>query len=88
MEQVVAFDDLPLYNDEELVGFIREGHDFALDFLMNKYKVLVEKKAKSYFLIGASKEDIIQEGMIGLFKAIRDYNQTERLLFILLQIYV
>jgi len=72
--QVVAFDDLPMYNDEELVELIREGHDFALEYLMNKYKIFVEKKAKSYFMIGASKEDIIQEGMIGLFKAIRDYN--------------
>ncbi len=40
---------------------------------MNKYKKLVEKKSKSYFLMGAGREDIIQEGMIGLFKAVRDY---------------
>lgn len=74
MGEVVAFEELPLYNDQELVELVRNGHDFALDFLMNKYKILVERKAKSYFLIGASKDDVIQEGMIGLFKAIRDYN--------------
>ncbi len=74
MGEVVAFEELPLHNDQELVELVRSGHDFALDFLMNKYKVLVERKAKSYYLIGASKDDVIQEGMIGLFKAIRDYN--------------
>lgn len=52
---------------------VREEHTYALDYLMNKYKKLVEKKAKSYFLMGAGREDIIQEGMIGLFKAVRDY---------------
>lgn len=74
MGNVVAFEELPLYNDQELVELVHNGHNFALDFLMNKYKVLVERKAKSYYLIGASKDDVIQEGMIGLFKAIRDYN--------------
>ncbi|MBC7960676.1 MAG: RNA polymerase sporulation sigma factor SigH [Vallitaleaceae bacterium] len=72
--EVIAFEELPLYSDQELVELTRVGHDFALDYLMNKYKVLVERKAKSYYLIGASKDDVIQEGMIGLFKAIRDYN--------------
>lgn len=81
MGEVVAFDELPLYNDQELVNLIRNGHDFALDFLMNKYKVLVERKAKSYYLIGASKDDVIQEGMIGLFKAIRDYNPNKEASF-------
>jgi len=79
--EVVAFEELPLYNDQELVGLVRDGHDFALDYLMNKYKVLVERKAKSYYLIGASKDDIIQEGMIGLFKAIRDYNPNREASF-------
>jgi len=57
-----------------LVTLVREGHNYALDYLMNKYKKLVEKKSKSYFLMGAGREDIIQEGMIGLFKAVRDYH--------------
>lgn len=59
--------------DEEIVGFIREGDDDALEFLINKYKNFVRAKARSYFLIGADREDIIQEGMIGLYKAIRDF---------------
>ncbi|NDL68210.1 RNA polymerase sporulation sigma factor SigH [Anaerotalea alkaliphila] len=73
MEKKYRIENLLSYTDEELVGIAHQGHDFALDFLLNKYKMLVEKKAKSYFLIGGSKEDIIQEGMIGLFKAVRDY---------------
>ncbi|PKM53425.1 MAG: RNA polymerase sporulation sigma factor SigH [Firmicutes bacterium HGW-Firmicutes-3] len=73
MERVIAFEELTIYTDEEIVVLIREGHDYALDFLMNKYKKLVEKKSKSYFLMGAGRDDLIQEGMIGLFKAIRDY---------------
>lgn len=59
--------------DEEIVEFIREGDDDALEFLINKYKNFVRAKARSYFLIGADREDIIQEGMIGLYKAIRDF---------------
>lgn len=60
-------------NDEEIVGFAREGDTDALEFLINKYRHFVRAKARSYFLIGADREDIIQEGMIGLYKAIRDY---------------
>ncbi|MDD3652716.1 MAG: RNA polymerase sporulation sigma factor SigH [Desulfotomaculaceae bacterium] len=59
--------------DEDVVGFAREGDDDALEFLINKYKNFVRAKARSYFLIGADREDIIQEGMIGLYKAIRDF---------------
>ncbi len=59
--------------DEEVVDFAREGDDVALEYLINKYKNFVRAKARSYFLIGADREDIIQEGMIGLYKAIRDY---------------
>jgi len=59
--------------DEEVVEFAREGEDEALEFLINKYKNFVRAKARSYFLIGADREDIIQEGMIGLYKAIRDF---------------
>lgn len=77
MGQVVAFGDLRTYTDEQLVEMVRDGHEFALDYLLNKYKVLVEKKSKSYFLIGAGRDDIIQEGMIGLFKAVRDYRDDK-----------
>lgn len=81
VENTLRLENLATYTDEELVKIIRDGHNFALDYLMNKYKMLVEKKAKSYFLIGASKEDIIQEGMIGLFKAIRDYRDDREASF-------
>lgn len=59
--------------DEEVVEFAREGDDYALEYLINKYKNFVRAKARAYFLIGADREDIIQEGMIGLYKAIRDF---------------
>lgn len=73
IERAIAYEELSVYSDEEVINFVRDGHDYALDYLLNKYKKLVEKKSKSYFLIGASRDDIIQEGMIGLFKAVRDY---------------
>ncbi len=59
--------------DEEVVELARNGDDVALEYLINKYKNFVRAKARSYFLIGADREDIIQEGMIGLYKAIRDF---------------
>lgn len=63
--------------DEELVRIIREGDTLALEFLINKYKNFVRAKARSYFLIGADREDIVQEGMIGLYKAIRDFREDK-----------
>lgn len=62
-----------LLTDEELVVKSQEGDDFAQEFLINRYKNFVQVKARSYFLIGADREDIVQEGMIGLYKAIRDF---------------
>ena len=62
-----------LQSDEDLVEAVREGDSDALEFLINKYKNFVRAKARSYFLIGADKEDIVQEGMIGLYKSIRDF---------------
>ncbi len=59
--------------DEQVVDMARAGDDVALEFLITKYKNFVRAKARSYFLIGADREDIIQEGMIGLYKAIRDF---------------
>ena len=59
--------------DEEVILDAREGNEIALEYLINKYKSFVRAKARTYFLIGADREDIIQEGMIGLYKAIRDY---------------
>jgi len=65
-----SFEDLA---DEEIVAFARDGDAIALEYLIHKYKNFVRAKARSYFLIGADREDIIQEGMIGLYKAIRDF---------------
>ena len=62
--------------DEEIVALAQQdGEDAALEYLLNKYKNFVRAKARSYFLIGADHEDIVQEGMIGLYKAIRDYRE-------------
>ena len=62
-----------LKKDEDIVLEAKEGNSVALEFLINKYRNFVKAKARSYFLIGADREDIIQEGMIGLYKAIRDF---------------
>lgn len=61
-------------SDEELIARLRDGQDEIMDYLMDKYKHLVRKKAKVMFLIGGDTDDLIQEGMIGLFKAVRDYD--------------
>ncbi len=60
-------------NDEQLVELSRDGDGYATELIMEKYRNFVRAKSRTYFLIGADKEDIIQEGMIGLYKAIRDY---------------
>jgi len=60
--------------DEEIVMDAKAGNNKAQEYLISKYENFVKAKAKSYFLIGADKEDIYQEGMIGLYKAIRDFN--------------
>ena len=64
-------------SDEELISRLRDGQNEIMDYLMDKYKGLVKKKAKVMFLIGGDTDDLIQEGMIGLFKAVRDY-KTEK----------
>ena len=69
------------YRDEELIVFYREGEQEVADYLMNKYKNLVRSCAKSMYILGADAEDLIQEGMIGLFKAIRDYDFKHEALF-------
>ncbi|HAI21441.1 MAG TPA: RNA polymerase sporulation sigma factor SigH [Clostridiales bacterium UBA8153] len=63
--------------DEEIVDYARDGSNLALEHLINKYRNFVRAKARSYFLIGADREDIIQEGMIGLYKAIRDFRSDK-----------
>ncbi|MDR7871422.1 MAG: RNA polymerase sporulation sigma factor SigH [Tissierellaceae bacterium] len=63
--------------DEDIIDAVRSDHPLALEFLINKYKNFVKSKARTYFLVGADRDDIVQEGMIGLFKAIRDYDRTK-----------
>lgn len=63
--------------DEEVVRMSKNGDDIALEYLIRKYKNFVKLKAKAYFLVGADKEDIVQEGMIGLYKAIRDFDSEK-----------
>ena len=68
------FEGMP---DEDIVELAQEADGAALEYLLNKYKNFVRTKARSYFLIGADHEDIVQEGMIGLYKAIRDYRRDK-----------
>lgn len=62
------------FADEELIDRLRNGEQGITDYIMDKYKNLVRKKAKSMYILGADNDDLIQEGMIGLFKAVRDYD--------------
>ncbi|MBE7025103.1 MAG: RNA polymerase sporulation sigma factor SigH [Ruminococcaceae bacterium] len=64
--------------DEKLVLLSQEGDDAAMEHLLSKYRTLVRRKARTYFLIGADREDLVQEGMIGLFKAVRDYREDRQ----------
>ncbi|MCH5261671.1 MAG: RNA polymerase sporulation sigma factor SigH [Lachnospiraceae bacterium] len=66
--------DYRQYSDEELIVRLRDGESGITEYLMNKYKNLVRSKAKSMYILGADNDDLIQEGMIGLFKALRDYD--------------
>lgn len=65
--------DLDILDDDQLIELVHAGQSLALDYLIHKYRNFVRAKARTYFLIGADREDIVQEGMIGLYKAIRDY---------------
>ena len=69
--------DYSILSDEEIVVLGRSGDKAALEHIMSEYKYLVRQKAKDYFLVGADRDDIVQEGMIGLFKAIRDFDDTK-----------
>src|SRR5688572_22761792 len=65
-------------SDEEVLSLARGGDRLAVEHLLSRYRSLVEGKARTYFLSGADREDVVQEGMIGLYKAIRDY-RAERM---------
>lgn len=64
--------------DEQIISHIKEGDEQALSFLLEKYKDLVNSKVGKYFIIGAEREDIIQEGMIGLYKAIKNFDSCKQ----------
>ena len=69
------------FSDEELIVRLREGDGDVADYLIEKYKPLVRKETNAMYLIGGENEDLIQEGMIGLFKAMRDYNREKECSF-------
>ena len=68
---IFNYKDLP---DEDIVGKIQQGDDNALNYIINKYYDLVNMKANKFFIVGAEKSDIIQEGLIGLYKATKSFN--------------
>ncbi|MDQ0218761.1 RNA polymerase sporulation sigma factor SigH [Peribacillus cavernae] len=74
---VMVMEQYDTLEDEALVKLIHNGDGQSTDFLINKYRNFVRAKASRYFLIGGDKEDIFQEGMIGLYKAIRDYKEDK-----------
>lgn len=62
------------YTDEELIDMYRDGEEDVADYLVGKYKNMVRARAKDMFILGGDNEDLIQEGMIGLFKAVKDFD--------------
>ena len=68
------YSDYRQCSNDELIDRLRRGEEPIMDYICDKYKNLVRSKAKSMFILGADSEDLIQEGMIGLFKAVRDYD--------------
>lgn len=75
--KIYPLKDETIENDEQLVFQANDGDKNALEFLLHKYKELVNIKISRYFIIGAEKDDIFQEGMIGLYKAIKNFNNTK-----------
>ena len=69
------------FSDEELCEKVKKGDETAESYLLNKYKNLVRGKAKTLYLLGGDREDLIQEGMIGLFMAVRDFDKTKNASF-------
>ena len=68
-------------SDEDLIDIIKSGNKYALEHLINRYKSLVNMKVSKYYIIGAEREDIVQEGLIGLFKAIKNYQTNKQISF-------
>lgn len=69
------------YSDEELIAMLRRGETEVGDYLMDKYKPLVRRKARALYLAGGDQEDLLQEGMLGLFKAVREYQPEKEASF-------
>lgn len=69
--------DFEHYSDRDLLNDIKSGDDQAMDYLLNRYGGLVRREARKFFLAGADEEDLIQEGMIGLFKAVKNYDKEK-----------
>ncbi len=74
--------DWRTFSDEEIIAYGQNGDDSAIDFLMERYKNLVKKKARTLYLVGGDHDDLIQEGMIGLYKATRDYSPKKGVSFL------
>lgn len=77
----VLFPELRGKTEEELVSMAQNGNEDAEEYLIDKYKEVVRAKSHLYFMVGADKEDIVQEGMIGMFKAIRSYDRSKEASF-------
>lgn len=73
--------DLNILTDESIVKMAQEGSSTAYEYLISKYRGLAKNKSKSYYIAGGDNEDVIQEGMIGIFKAIRDFDETQNTSF-------
>lgn len=74
--------DYSVMTDEKLIELSRDGKDEVMDYLLDKYKGLVRRKARTMFLVGGDTDDLIQEGMIGLYKAVRDYDVRKEASFL------
>lgn len=77
----ISNENFASFSDEELVVLAQQSDDKALDYLLSKYFVYVRNKSLSYYIVGADRDDIIQEGMIGLFKAVRDFSSERGVSF-------
>jgi RNA polymerase sporulation-specific sigma factor len=70
--------ELDDYEDADLIELVRSGHERSVQILLDRYRHFARHKARSYFLAGSDREDVVQEGMIGLFKAIRDFDPAQK----------
>jgi RNA polymerase sporulation-specific sigma factor len=76
-----SIDDKQSKSDENMLVYAQNGDDEAMEWLITRYKAMVRARARQYYLAGADREDLVQEGMIGLFKAVRDYQKNMNIPF-------